>query len=103
MPAVHLTCVRSTICVVTQSDFTPVPHLQVRHGLAADQGRRANMEDAITAILDFRDNLNEEVAAQAPDISSFYGVNIQATAKLAWRYFTGSTVSLSSVVLHAGF
>ena len=58
-----------------QSDFGPVPQLQVRHGLAADQGRRAHMEDATTAILDFRDNLNVEVAAQAPDISSFYGVH----------------------------
>lgn len=83
MPAVHLTCIRSTIRVVVQSDFSPVPQRQVRHGLAADQGRRANMEDAITAILDFRDNLNEEVAVQAPDTSSFYGVSISITADLA--------------------
>lgn len=38
------------------------------------------MEDATTAILDFRDNLNLEVAAQAPDVNSFYGVRTSTTA-----------------------
>lgn len=57
-----------------QSDFTPISHRQVRHGVAANQGRRCHMEDATTAILDFRDNLKVEVAAQAPDVNSFYAV-----------------------------
>lgn len=86
MPAVHLACSRSTSWVVAQSDFTPVSQRQVRHGLAADQGRRAHMEDAITAILDFRDILDVEVAAQAPDISSFYGVRLQASDRPSWQH-----------------
>ena len=64
----------TTICVLAQGDYVCASQLQVRHGVAADQGRRGHMEDATTAILDFRDNLTEEVAAQAPDIISFYGV-----------------------------
>ena len=44
------------------------------------------MEDAITAILDFRDILGVEVADKAPDISSFYGVRLQATDRLSWQH-----------------
>ena len=64
----------STLYILAQGDYASASQRQVRHGVAADQGRRGHMEDATTAILDFRDNLTEEVAAQAPEISSFYGV-----------------------------
>ena len=54
------------------------------------------MEDATTAILDFRDNLNLEVAAQAPDVNSFYGVGSTATAGLHVSFCkpAGSALSL---------
>lgn len=57
-----------------QSDFVPVVQHQVRHGVAADQGRRSHMEDATVAVPDFRNNLSQEIAAQAPDANCFYGV-----------------------------
>ncbi len=60
-----------------QNDFVPIAQGQVRHGVAADQGRRGHMEDATVAVPDFRDNLNQELAAQAPDANCFYGVRHQ--------------------------
>ena len=32
------------------------------------------MEDATVAVLDFRNNLSEQIAAQAPAANSFFGV-----------------------------
>ena len=58
----------------TQNDFVPFVQGQVRHGVAADRGRRNHMEDATVAVLDFRNNLSEQIAAQAPTANSFFGV-----------------------------
>ena len=64
----------ATLLPAMQSDFVPVVQHQVRHGVAADQGRRSHMEDATVAVPDFRSNLSQEIAAQAPDANCFYGV-----------------------------
>lgn len=62
------------------------------------------MEDAITAILDFRDILDVEVAAQAPDISSFYGVRLQPQTGLhgntsnCWCYCSTCRFLMDTVV-----
>lgn len=77
LPAVHEGVIVTAFAAASdssESEFAPISQRQVRHGVAANQGRRCHMEDATTAILDFRDNLNLEVAAQAPDVNSFYGV-----------------------------
>ena len=57
-----------------QEDFEPIPQLKVRHGVASDQGRRSSMEDATTAIFDFRDNLPKELASLTPEANSYFGV-----------------------------
>ena len=59
-----------------QEDFEPIPHLKVRHGVAADQGGRSSMEDATTAILDFRDSLSQELAVLTPEANSYFGVTL---------------------------
>ena len=52
------------------------------------------MEDAVTAILDFRDNLNEEVAAQAPDVSSFFAVNTSPFTQIVARILKAAQSAL---------
>ena len=58
----------------SQSDFVPFVQGQVRHGVAADRGRRSYMEDTTVSVLDFRNNLAEQIAAVAPAANSFFGV-----------------------------
>ncbi len=79
MPAVWYTQICTDAIAAVQSEFVPIGRGQVRHGVAADQGRRGHMEDATVTVPDFRDNLGQELAAQAPDANSFYGVGISTS------------------------
>ncbi|KAL0043145.1 hypothetical protein WJX79_010487 [Trebouxia sp. C0005] len=77
LPAVDEEVIVTAFAAVSgssENEFVPIAQGSVRHGVAADQGRRGHMEDATVAVPDFRDNLNQELAAQAPDANCFYGV-----------------------------
>lgn len=77
LPAVHEGVIVTAFAAVStsiESESITGAQGQVRHGVAADQGRRGHMEDATLAVPDFRDNLSQQLALQAPDVSSFYGV-----------------------------